>query len=380
MSRPLAVIVLAQLFGTSLWFTGNSAAVDLADQLNWSAAARGSLLTSVQLGFIAGTLAIAISGLADAFPASRVFAVSALAGAIANAAFAFATRDLASAVFLRLLTGISLAGIYPLGMKLVVTWEPQRAGSALGWLVGALTLGTASPHLVRALGQSWQWQYVVLTSSILALAGGAMILLLGDGPSKPPRLPPQWGAVLSVFRLPQFRSPALGYFGHMWELYAFWYLVPELVKTASPGLRYPIAAFAVIAAGAVGCIGGGLLTHRFGSRSVAQCALIVSGSLCVLFPLLDFAPPLLRFVCLLIWGVAVVADSPQFSALSAAACPRPAVGAALAVQNGIGFFITVAAIQLVAWQWPALGTKTIWLLAPGPWLGLVAMQLARKKN
>lgn len=373
MSRPLAVIVLAQLFGTSLWFTGNSAALDLADQLQWSEAARGLLLTAVQLGFIAGTLGIAISGLADAFPASRIFAAAALFGAIANAAFALLTRDLITAALFRLFTGVALAGVYPLGMKLVVTWEPERAGAALGWLVGALTLGTASPHLVRGLGQSWPWQYVVLTSSALALLAGAVILLLGDGPAKPPRLPPQWGAVLGVFRLPSFRSPALGYFGHMWELYAFWYLVPKLVETTPTGLRFAVASFAVIAAGSIGCIGGGLVTRRYGSRPVAQVSLIVSGSLCLLFPLLDTAPSGLRFALLLIWGVAVVADSPQFSALSAAACPRPAVGAALAVQNGIGFLITVVAIQLVAWQWPALGTKTLWLLAPGPWLGLLAM-------
>jgi MFS family permease len=371
MSRPLAVIVLAQLFGTSLWFSGNAAAADLAAE--WSPFLRGLLLTSVQIGFIAGTLAIAISGLADAFPASRIFAVASLVGAGANAAFALIGNDLTTFLLFRLLTGIALAGIYPLGMKLVVTWEPHRAGAALGWLVGALTLGTASPHLVRGLGQAWPWQNVVLMSSALALAGGGLILMLGDGPAKPPRLPPQWGAVLGVFRLSQFRSPALGYFGHMWELYAFWYLAPELVKSTPTGLHSSIASFAVIAAGAVGCIGGGMLTRRFGSRPVAQVSLIISGSLCVLFPLLDIVHPIVRYALLLIWGVAVVADSPQFSAMSAAACPKPAVGAALAVQNGIGFLITVAAIQLVAWQWPVLGSKTVWLLAPGPWLGLVGM-------
>jgi predicted MFS family arabinose efflux permease len=378
MSRPLAVIVIAQLFGTSLWFSGNSAAGELADSLHWSNTERGLLLTSVQLGFIAGTLGIALTGLADAFAASRIFSVAAVLGAVANAAFACLSRDIITAFAFRILTGLALAGIYPLGMKLVVTWEPTRAGSALGWLVGALTLGTASPHLIRAVGGGLSWQSIVLISSVLALVAAGMILWLGDGPSKPVRVPPQWGAVFSAFRNRDFRTSALGYFGHMWELYAFWYIVPQLVKTIPTGMSDAFAAFLVVASGAIGCIGGGLLSRRVGSRRVAQAALVISGMACLIFPVLGPLPAFLRFGLLLIWGVAVVADSPQFSALSASACPKPIVGAALAVQNGIGFLITVAAIQLVAWQWPSLGTKTVWLLAAGPWLGLIG--LGRSKD
>jgi predicted MFS family arabinose efflux permease len=368
----LAVIVLAQFLGTSLWFSGNAAAAELAGIWKLDEAQRGWLLTAVQLGFIAGTLAISLSGLADAFPASGIFTIAALFGALANAAFALLSRNLLDAIVLRFLTGLALAGIYPLGMKLVVTWAPRQSGAALGWLVGALTLGTASPHLIRGLGTSWNWQVVVLTASGFALVAAVLVALLGDGPAKPNRLPPRWGAVARVFRIPEFRASALGYFGHMWELYAFWYLVPKFVGSVR-GEDQPLIAFAVIAAGFLGCVIGGIV-------AVAAVALAASGLVCFLFPLCDRWPSNVRLLLLLAWGIAVVADSPQFSAASAKACPPEAVGAALAVQNGIGFLITVFAIQLTAWQWPELGSNTAWLLVPGPVLGLLGLCANRKRE
>ena len=372
MPRALAVIVLAQLFGTSLWFSGNSAAAELARLWDLGEAERALLLTAVQLGFIVGTFSIALSGLADAFPASRIFAIAALLGAAANAGFALLSRGLIDAVVLRFVTGLALAGIYPLGMKLIVTWAPNRGGAALGWLVGALTLGTASPLLIRGLGQSWPWQQVVLTASGLALLAAVLVGCLGDGPAQPKPLPPKWGAVGGVFRIPAFRASALGYFGHMWELYAFWYLVPKLTQRVL-GADRPLAAFAVIAIGAIGCVVGGVIAQRRGSKVEAAVALVVSGAMCVVFPMLDHLSVEVKMAVLLIWGVTVVADSPQFSALSAKACPPETVGAALAVQNAIGFLITVFAIQLCAWQWPDLGPRTAWLLAPGPVLGLIGL-------
>jgi predicted MFS family arabinose efflux permease len=381
MIRALALIVLAQFLGTSSWFSGNSAAGDLARLWDLSEVGRGLLLTSVQVGFIVGTLAIALSGLADAFPSSRIFTVSAVSAA-ANAGFALLSHDLASAAAFRFATGLALAGVYPLGMKLVVCWAPQWKGPALGWLVGALTVGTASPHLIRALGENWPWQTVVLASSGLTVAAGAIIAWLGDGPNPPLPAPAKWGGVLSVFRIREFRSSALGYFGHMWELYAFWFLAPRLVETAIGGGTGAgaIWSFAVIGIGGIGCVLGGMISQRRGSHWVAAVALAVSGICCLAFPFLINLPAGTKFAILLVWGLSVVADSPQFSAISARACPTEQVGAALAVQNGIGFAITVVAIQFATWQWPDLREKTIWLLAPGPILGLIGMMPLFRPN
>lgn len=368
----LFIIVLAEVLGTSLWFAGTAALDELTPLWSLSAAERGSLLTAVQLGFIAGTLFLSMTGLADAFAASKVFAVSALIGTLANLCFAWLSEGLLSALAWRFGTGLALAGIYPLGMKLVVTWMPTRTGEALGWLVGSVALGTSLPFLLRALGGVGHWQIVVSCASAFALLAAVLVLLLGDGPAaRPParRFDPLAG--LRSFRHPDFRASAFGYFGHMWELYAFWSMVPFLVGwiTLDPHTR-AWWTFTIIASGAIGNVVGGWFSRRWGSGWVAIIALMVSGLMCLLGPLMPWLPPALVVPLLIAWGLSAPADSPQFSALSARACPPEAVGSSLALQNAIGFSVTVLSIQLTASLTESWGLWISWLWLPGPLLGV----------
>lgn len=393
-SWPVTTIAIAQLFGTSLWFSANSAADDLMQAWQVSAADIGWMTSAVQVGFILGTLVMALGGLADRYRASRIFVCCALAGALFNAAFAWLSEGLASAVALRFLVGVSLAGIYPLGMKLIVSWAPERTGQALAQLVAMLTLGTALPHGLRELGADLPWQSVILASSGLALLGALLIQWLGDGPHLPAarRRETPAGAeagrratVLEAFRIPRFRAAALGYFGHMWELYAFWTVVPLLVSQTVLAGRYGALgvsgmAFGIIGVGALGCVAGGLLSRRFGSARVALGALASSGACALVFALSWQALPAIPLgLLLLVWGATVIADSPQFSALSAQACPRELVGAALAIQNSIGFAITVVSIAATMALFERVGLHAVWLLVPGPILGLLGFACASRR-
>jgi MFS family permease len=351
---------------------------DLQREWGLPAEALGYTTSAVQLGFIAGTLAFAFFAVADRYSPRLVFFLCTLAGAAANAALLAAAPSLASLLVLRFATGFFLAGIYPVGMKIASGWFQRDLGNALGFLVGALVAGTGFPHLVRGLGESLPWQGVLLAASgVAALGGLAMLLLVPDGPhlAKGARFDPR--ALAAVFRVRAFRASAFGYFGHMWELYAFWAFAPWLLAAHAPGdaLQVPLWSFAVIAAGSLGCVLGGLASLRLGSARVAFAQLSASGLCCLASPLAFYAPTPLFLAFLLFWGVVVVGDSPQFSALNAQSAPRERVGSALTIANCIGFGITIFSIELlnaasgrIAPQWLFL------LLAPGPVLGLLALR------
>jgi hypothetical protein len=376
----LPVIIASQFAGTSLWFAGNAVLGDLQRQWGLAPEVLGYLTSSVQLGFIAGTLTFAFFAISDAFSPRIVFFVCSLLGALCNAAVLLAGESLGPLLALRIATGFFLAGIYPVGMKIAAGWYQRDLGKALGFLVAALVLGTAFPHLLKGAGGTLPWEAVTLTVSALAVLGGALMLaFVPDGPYLAKGAPFDPRALAVVFRSRPFRASSFGYFGHMWELYAFWAFVPFVLAAhaAQKGAELSVSlwTFAVIAAGSLGCAGGGLLSQRVGSAPVAFGQLAASGLCCLASPLLFHAPTPYFLAFLLFWGTVVVGDSPQFSALNAASAPRQLVGSALTIANCIGFAITIISIQLL--NWAAQKMDSAWLfvaLAPGPVAGLLALR------
>ena len=370
-------IAFAQFLGCSLWFSVNGVSSALVMHWDLEVSDIGLLTGAVQAGFISGTLGLAVSNLADRFRPSLIFLSASLLGGLANLLFAYQASGLGEGLLYRFIVGVCLAGIYPIGMKLIVSWSPKLPGVGLGLVVGMLTLGTASPHLFNGLSWSPDWRLTLTLLSGLALIGGMLVVSIGEGPFGVKQTGPiQWGAVFKSFQIPRFRASACGYFGHMWELYAFWTLVPWLlasVMTEASALEISMWSFVVIGIGLFGAVWGGLMSRRWGSGCVAFVSLAVSGSICVLYPFLEDQQSATIGV-LMVWGFFVIADSAQFSAISSKSCPPDMVGSALSIQNCLGFLISIGSIVLLSDWADALGTHVVWLLVPGPILGLIAMR------
>ena len=378
----LPIIVLAQFAGTSLWFAVNAVMPDLQIQMGWPASDVGRLTSALQLGFIAGTLVFAVLAIADRFSSRRVFLICSLAGSMCTLGALAQVDDFLALLMWRATTGFFLAGIYPVGMKIASQWFPKGLGVALGWLVGALVLGSASAHGIRALSSQLPWSTVMLSVAGLAAAGGLILyVLIPEPPQKTTQAKQlQWQALASLWTDWRVRSSVLGYFGHMWELYTLWVLAPLILATRFEGTQLSMAAFSVIGVGALGCILGGLGAKRWGSAKVATLLLGISGMCCLLAPWLMFAPLEWMMAWLLVWGVTVAGDSPQFSTLTASNAPPHAVGSVLTLTNCIGFGISIVSIELFTHlaKWHDLSTL-LPCLGLGPLLGIWAMWPLLKK-
>lgn len=375
-NRILPTIIFSQFAGTSLWFAGNAIIGELQADWDLPVGAIASVTSAVMFGFIIGTFVFALFSIADRFRPSRVFFLCALLGALANAAIILLLPSYVLLLICRFLTGFFLAGIYPVGMKIASDWFSGKLGKALGYLVGALVVGTAFPHLLNYYGSTLSWKFVLAGTSVLAILGGiSMITLVGEGPHRKQGASFKPSRIIEVFRKKDFRSAAFGYFGHMWELYTFWAFLPIILlfykETHGSDLSVSLWTFIIIACGALSCILGGIYSVRFGSGKVAFGFLSTSGLMCLLSPLFFMLPAPFFLGLLIIWGLAVIGDSAQFSSLNAQTAPKELVGTALTIVVSIGFLLTIPSIQILGWLSDKIDTRWLLLtLVIGPVFGL----------
>jgi predicted MFS family arabinose efflux permease len=380
----LFIIVLSQFLCTTTWFGGNAVIAELTRELNLSSSALGSITSAVQFGFISGTLIYALFTIADRLKPSSVFLASAVAAGLMNTGIIF-SRDINAILTFRFCTGFFLAGIYPVGMKIASDHFEKGLGKALGFLVGALVLGTSFPHLLKSLSLSLSWKSVIISVSLLSVIGGIMMwLIVPPGPFNKKMHKPQFGSAFKAFKSTGFRSAAFGYFGHMWELYTFWAFTPVIIKTFADTNRYtiniPLISFIVIAIGAISCVASGYVCERIGARRTAFTALLCSFICCLLSPIsFSFSlPPFILF--LLFWGWMVIADSPMFSTLVAQSAPAELKGTALTIVTCIGFFITIISLLVMDQLKSRIDDEWMFMiLGIGPLAGLISMIRSNKK-
>ncbi|WP_136481381.1 MFS transporter [Cognatitamlana onchidii] len=386
-SKVLALIVFSQFCCTSLWFASNAVLEDLIQSFQLDFSALGHLTSAVQLGFIFGTLLFALFTVTDRFSPSKVFFFSALLGAFFNLGMILEDQNLFGLILCRFLTGFFLAGIYPVGMKIASDYYQEGLGSALGFLVGALVLGTAFPHIIKgSFSGVVPWRVMMVITSSMAVLGGFLIFaLVDDGPFRKPLKGFDAGLWLRLFKNSKFRSVAFGYFGHMWELYAFWAFTPVLLETYASNkmdvsFNVPFWSFVIIGVGSLACLLSGKLSIKFSARRVAGVSLFLSCLCCLLSPVFfEIQSKSMFLMCIVFWGMVVIADSPLFSTLVAQNISQSKTGTALTIVNCTGFAITIISIQIISYLLNIVDNKNVFMvLAIGPILGLIA--LFKKRN
>ena len=378
----LPVIVVSQFFCTSLWFAGNGVMSNLVETFHLEENALSILTSAVQFGFITGTLVFALFTIADRFSPSKVFFISAFFGALFNIGFIFENQTLVSLISLRFLTGFFLAGIYPVGMKIATDYYQKGLGKSLGFIVGALVLGTALPHLLKDIFIQFSWKSVLIATSSLALTGGLLMLLfVKNGPFRKPGTTFDVSICFHLFKNINFRKAAFGYFGHMWELYTFWAFVPILLITyqnlhSEITFNISILSFVIISSGSISCVIGGYISQKIGVKKTAFILLLLSCICCIATPFLFQVTNKNLFIAfLLFWGMVVIADSPLFSTLVAQNAPSKDKGTALTIVNCIGFSITIISIQIVSSLFNLTNSNLVFsVLAIGPIFGLMNLR------